>query len=105
MLKARARDAWAGAQVERVQACQARKGLVSEGAAAIKVQRDAFLALTASITSATGGTRITSGTENGQSFTATYEKKETERLNVLTILMGMLERDSAGSKSTLGRFI
>ena len=72
--------------------------------AAIAIQRDAYLSLTASITSATGGTRITSGTENGQSFTASYEKNETERLNVLTILMGMLERDSAGSKPTLGRF-
>ena len=72
--------------------------------AAIQVQRDAYIALTASITSATGGTRITSGTENGQSFTASYEKKEAERLQVLTILMVMIERNSAGSKSTLGRF-
>lgn len=72
---------------------------------AIKIQRDAFTALAASITSTAGGMQLTSGTENGQSFTATHSSTNSERFQVLSILMGMIERDSAGSKQTVGRFL
>ena len=72
--------------------------------AAIKVQRDAFTTLAASITSANGGMQLTSGTENGQSFTAKHTSNAQERLNVLAILMTMIDNDSAGSTQTLGRF-
>ena len=78
---------------------------VRDDFAAIQVQRDAFKALAESITSTTGGMQLTSGTENGQSFTATHSSKSSERFAVLNILMGMLERDSAGTKTVVGRFL
>ena len=71
---------------------------------AIKVQRDAFTALAASITAANGGMQLTSGTENGQSFTAKHSSTAQERFQVLSILMTMIDNDSAGSTSTIARF-
>lgn len=73
--------------------------------AAIKVQKDAFTALAASITSVNGGMQLTSGTENGQSFTAKHTSDAQERFQVLSILMTMLDNDSAGSKTVVGRFL
>lgn len=75
--------------------------------AAIAAQRAAYATLAASITSPTGGMQLTSGTENGQSFTATYAtgSSASERLAVLEILIGMLDRGAAGSKTTLRRFL
>jgi len=72
---------------------------------AIQVQKDAFTALAASITGENGGMQITCGTENGQTFTAKHNSSPQERLRVLEILMGMIERGSAGSKTTLRRFL
>ena len=71
---------------------------------AIKVQRDAFTALATAVTSTTGGMQLTSGTENGQSFTAKHTSSPQERFQVLEILMKMIDNDSAGSTQTLGRF-
>jgi hypothetical protein len=72
--------------------------------AAITVQREAFAALAASITSTNGGIQLTSGTENGQSFTAKHSSNAQERFQVLSILMAMLDRDYSGTTQTLGRF-
>lgn len=72
--------------------------------AAIKTQRTAWKALAASITGPNGGMQLTSGTENGQSFTASHKGTPQERLAVFEILFGMIERDSAGSKTVITRF-
>ena len=72
--------------------------------AAISAQRAAYQALAASITGTQGGMQLTSGTENGQSFTASYKGTPQERLIVLDLLFKMIERDSAGTKSTIARF-
>ena len=71
---------------------------------AIKVQRDAFAALVASITAANGGMQVTESTVNGQSFTAKHSSTPEGRFHVLSILMKMLDNDSAGSKTVIGRF-
>lgn len=78
---------------------------VRGNSAAIKVQKDAFLALTASITSGNGGMQITNSQVNGQGFTASHSSTPQERLNVLSILMTMIENDTAGSKTVVGRFL
>lgn len=78
---------------------------VRGNAAAIKVQRDNHAALVASITGSEGGMQITDSNVNGQGFSAKHSSTPQERLQVLSILMGMLDRNSAGSKTTLGRFL
>lgn len=72
--------------------------------AAMEAQRAQFKELAASITGTEGGMQITDSQVNGQGFTAKHSSTAQERLQVLDILMGMYERGSAGSKTTLGRF-
>ena len=72
--------------------------------AAIKAQNDAFAALATSISSPNGGIQITSSQVNGQSFNATHSSNAQERFQVLSILMTMIENNTAGSKSVVGRF-
>lgn len=72
--------------------------------AAQKLKKDQYKELVASITGADGGMQITDSQVNGQGFTAKHSSTAQERLQVLDLLMGMYERGSAGSKTTLGRF-
>jgi hypothetical protein len=71
---------------------------------AIKQQRDNYKALCASITSPNGGLRITSSTVNNQMFKGENTISAQEQLNVLSLLMVMLDKDSAGSKSVTAVF-
>lgn len=73
-------------------------------AAAIKIQRDNFKGLCASITSPNGGFRITSSTVNGQSFGGLNSMTVQEQFQTLKYLMNMLDHDSPGSKKTQGAF-
>ena len=73
--------------------------------AAIEAQRANHAALVASITGANGGMQVVESTVNGQSFTARHSSTPQERLSVLSILMTMLDNDSAGTKSVRGRFL
>jgi len=73
--------------------------------AKIQVQRDNHAALVASITGANGGMQITESNVNGQSFNARHSSTPQERLHVLSLLMTMLDQDSAGTKTVVGRFL
>ena len=72
---------------------------------AIDEQRANHAALVSSITGTNGGMQVTESTVNGQSFTAKHSSTPQERLQVLSILMSMLKHDSAGTRSTTGRFL
>lgn len=71
----------------------------------IEEQRAAYLAAARSITSTTGGIQVESATVNGQSFSGKATSTPSERFEVLQILMGMIDRDSAGTRTTRGRFL
>jgi hypothetical protein len=73
--------------------------------AAILVQRSNYTALAASITGTNGGMQVTESTVNGQSFTARHSSTAQERFQVLSILMTMIDNDSAGTKTVRGRFL
>ncbi|MCV6900794.1 hypothetical protein OE165_27560, partial [Escherichia coli] len=72
--------------------------------AAILVQRSNYAALASSITGTNGGMQVTESTVNGQSFTARHSSTSQERFQVLSILMTMIDTDSAGTKTVRGRF-
>jgi hypothetical protein len=72
---------------------------------AIATQRANHAALVASITGANGGMQVVESTVNGQSFTAKHTSTPQERLSVLSILMTMIDNDSAGTKTVAGRFL
>jgi hypothetical protein len=71
----------------------------------IEEQKAAYLASARAITSTTGGIQVESATVNGQSFSGKATSTPAERFEVLQILMGMIERDSAGTRSTRARFL
>ena len=73
--------------------------------AEIEVQRANHAALVASFTGTNGGMQVIESTVNGQSFTARHSSNAQERLQVLSILMTMLNNDSAGTKTVVGRFL
>ena len=72
--------------------------------AAIKVQRDAFAAAATALTSTTGGIQIESATVNGQSFAGKATSTPADRFEILRILMTMLDNESAGTRTVIGRF-
>ena len=71
----------------------------------IEEQKTAYLAAARSLTSTTGGIQVESATVNGQSFSGKSTSTPAARFEVLTILMGMIERDSAGTRTTVARFL
>jgi hypothetical protein len=71
----------------------------------IEEQKAAYLAAARAITSATGGVQVESATVNGQSFSGKATSTPAERFEVLQILMGMIDRDSAGTRQTVARFL
>jgi hypothetical protein len=71
----------------------------------IEEQKAAYLAAARAITSTTGGIQVESATVNGQSFSGKATSTPSERFEVLQILMGMIARDSAGTRSTRARFL
>ena len=71
----------------------------------IEEQKAAYLAAARAITSTTGGIQVESATVNGQSFSGKATSTPAERFEVLQILMGMIARDSAGTRSTRARFL
>lgn len=71
---------------------------------AIEAQRANYTALVASIAGTNGGMQVTESTVNGQSFTAKHASTPQDRLHVLSLLMTMLDNDSAGTKTVVGRF-
>lgn len=73
--------------------------------ALIKIQRDNYAALLSTITGANGGFQIGEANVNGQSFSGKHTQTSVDRLAIFKELMPMLDRDSAGSKATLGRFL
>ena len=70
----------------------------------IDAQRANHAALVASITGTNGGMQVTESTVNGQSFTAKHTSNAQDRLHVLSLLMTMVDNDSAGSKTVRGAF-
>jgi hypothetical protein len=71
----------------------------------IEEARAEFLAAGRAIKSPTGGIQVESATVNGQSFSGKATSTPQERFQVLTILMSMIARDSAGTRSTRARFL
>jgi hypothetical protein len=71
----------------------------------IEEQKAAYLAAARAITSTTGGVQVESATVNGQSFSGKATSTPAERFEVLQILMGMIDRDSAGTRQTVARFL
>jgi hypothetical protein len=71
----------------------------------IEEQKAAYLAAARAITSTTGGIQVESATVNGQSFSGKATSTPAERFEVLQILMDMIARDSAGTRSTRARFL
>lgn len=70
----------------------------------IEAKKAEYLATATAITSTTGGIQVESATVNGQSFSGKATSTPAERLQILQILMGMIERDSAGNRTTRARF-
>lgn len=71
----------------------------------IEEQRAAYRAAARALTSTTGGIQVESATVNGQSFGGKATSTPAERFEILKILMGMIDRDSAGSRTTRARFL
>jgi hypothetical protein len=71
----------------------------------IEAQKAAYQAAAVALTSTTGGIQVESATVNGQSFSGKATSTPDERFEVLQILMGMIERDSAGNRTTVARFL
>jgi len=63
------------------------------------------LAAARALKSTTGGIQVESATVNGQSFSGKATSTPAERFQVLDILMVMINRDSAGTRSTRARFL
>ena len=73
--------------------------------ALIEAEKAKYLAAATSITSTTGGIQVESATVNGQSFSGKATSTPGDRLEVLSILMSMIDRDSAGTRTTRARFL
>ena len=71
----------------------------------IEEQKAAYLAAARAITSTTGGVQVESATVNGQSFSGKATSTPAERLQILQLVMSMIERDSAGSRTTRAAFL
>jgi hypothetical protein len=71
----------------------------------IEAKKAEYLAAATAITSTTGGIQVESATVNGQSFSGKATSTPADRLQVLQILMGMIERDYAGTRTTRARFL
>ena len=71
----------------------------------IEAKKVEYVAAATAITSSTGGLQVESATVNGQSFSGKATSTPAERLEVLSILMSMIERDSAGTRTTRARFL
>ena len=71
----------------------------------IEAKKVEYVAAATAITSTTGGLQVESATVNGQSFSGKATSTPAERLEVLSILMSMIERDSAGTRTTRARFL
>jgi len=71
----------------------------------IEEQRAAYVAAERSLTSTTGGIQVESATVNGQSFSGKATSTPAERFEILQILMGMIDRDSAGNRTTIAGFL
>jgi hypothetical protein len=71
----------------------------------IEVQRAAYLAAASALTSTTGGIQVESATVNGQSFSGKATSSPAERFEILQILMTMIDKDSAGNRTTVARFL
>jgi hypothetical protein len=78
---------------------------ISGNATLIEEQKAAYLAAARALTSTTGGIQVESATVNGQSFSGKATSTPAERFEVLQILMGMIDRDSAGTRQTRARFL
>jgi hypothetical protein len=71
----------------------------------IEAKKAEYVAAATAITSTTGGLQVESATVNGQSFSGKATSTPAERLEVLSILISMIERDSAGTRTTRARFL
>jgi hypothetical protein len=71
----------------------------------IEEQRAAYLAAARAITSTTGGIQVESATVNGQSFSGKATSTPSDRFEILQILMTMIDRDSAGNRTTRAGFL
>ena len=71
----------------------------------IEAKKSEYVAAATAITGTTGGLQVESATVNGQSFSGKATSTPAERLEVLSILMSMIERDSAGTRTTRARFL
>lgn len=70
----------------------------------IEAKRLEYVAAATAITGTTGGLQVESATVNGQSFSGKATSSPAERLEVLSLVMQMVEGDSAGNRTTLARF-
>lgn len=71
----------------------------------IEEQRAAYIAAARALTSTTGGIQVESATVNGQSFSGKATSTPAERFEVLKLVMAMVNNDSAGSRTTVARFL
>ena len=72
--------------------------------ALIEAEKAKYVEAATAITSTTGGIQVESATVNGQSFSGKATSTPSDRLEVLSILMSMIERNSAGTRTTRARF-
>ena len=78
--------------------------LIKNDPVAIKLKRTQYAVMVASVTASDGGVQITDANVNGQNFSARYDSTTQARFSVLSILMNMLDCQSAGSTTVIGRF-
>jgi hypothetical protein len=71
----------------------------------IEAKKAEYLAAATAITSTTGGIQVESATVNGQSFSGKATSTPADRLQILQLVMSMIERDSAGSRTTRAAFL
>jgi hypothetical protein len=71
----------------------------------IEAKKAEYLAAATAITSPTGGLQVESATVNGQSFSGKSTSTPSDRLEILSILMSMIAKDSAGNRTTFARFL
>lgn len=71
---------------------------------AIKLKRTQYAELVAGITGEDGGMQITDANVNGQNFTARHSSTAEDRMEVLSLVISMLDCNSAGSTTMTGGF-
>lgn len=79
--------------------------LIKNDPVAIREKRNQFSQLASSITGTDGGMQITDANVNGQNFSAKHSSTDSEKLDVLSILINMLDCGGAGSTTVIGRFL